>query len=116
MSSFLENIRLNDDLKEKLHSASDKVLNYVNERPLWERFQNVADKNNIGDNNPNCSKYFYFSFETLSGQINSWNINYFLYLYSISMDSIEWMWRRSYSTKTFFYRNYESVFWHRYIC
>lgn len=35
MSSFLENIRLNDDLKEKLYSASDKVLNYVNERPLW---------------------------------------------------------------------------------
>ena len=39
MSSFLENIRLNDDLKEKLYSASDKVLNYVNERPLWERFR-----------------------------------------------------------------------------
>ena len=38
MSSFLENIRLNDDLKDKLYSASDKVLKYVNERPLWERF------------------------------------------------------------------------------
>ena len=54
--------------------------------------------------------------ETLSGQINSWNINYFLYLYSISMDSIEWMWRRSYSTKTYFYWDYEPVFWYRYIC
>ena len=57
MSSFLENIRLNDDLKEKLNSASDKVLNYVNERPLWERFQIVTDKNDIGDNTPNSSKY-----------------------------------------------------------
>ena len=43
MSSFLENIRLNDDLKEKLYSASDKVLNYVNERPLWERFRSEPE-------------------------------------------------------------------------
>lgn len=42
MSSFLENIRLNDELREKLYSASDKVVNYVNERPLWARFRNLS--------------------------------------------------------------------------
>ena len=42
MSSFLENIRLNDELKEKLYSASDKVVNYVKERPLWARFRNLS--------------------------------------------------------------------------
>ena len=43
MSSFLENIRLNEDLKEKLYSASDKALNYFNERPLWERFRSLDE-------------------------------------------------------------------------
>ena len=43
MSSFLENMRLNEDLKEKLYSASDKVLNYVNERPLWERLRSLDE-------------------------------------------------------------------------
>ena len=43
MSSFLEKMRLNEDLKEKLYSASDKVLNYVNERPLWERFRSLDE-------------------------------------------------------------------------
>ena len=43
MSSFLENIRLNEDLKEKLYSASDKALNYFNERPLWGRFRSLDE-------------------------------------------------------------------------
>jgi len=47
MSSFLENVRLNDDLKEKLYSASDKVLKYVNERPLWARFLSFSSKDDF---------------------------------------------------------------------
>ena len=39
MSSVLQNVRFNENLKEKLYSTSDKVLNYLNERPLWARFR-----------------------------------------------------------------------------
>ena len=121
MSSFIENIRFNDDLKEKLYSASDKVLNYVNERPLWARFWKFHGHINAGDIAPMLSfwrkfRFSFLSFETLKGQVNSWNINYFIYLYSLQMDSIKWMWCWNNSSKTDFTWNYESVFWNRYLC
>ena len=39
MSSFLTYIRINEELKEKLHESGKNFLNFVKEKPIWSGIQ-----------------------------------------------------------------------------
>ena len=39
MSSFLTYIRINEELKEKLHESGNKIVNFVKEKPTWSGIQ-----------------------------------------------------------------------------
>ena len=39
MSSFLTYIRINEELKEKLHESGKKIVNFVKEKPTWSGIQ-----------------------------------------------------------------------------
>ena len=36
MCSFLTKIRINEELKEKLYDSGKEIVNFVNDRPLWQ--------------------------------------------------------------------------------
>ena len=44
MSFYLTTIGTNEELKQKIHAASEKLTSFINERPFWVRYR---DKNEL---------------------------------------------------------------------